>query len=150
LSIREAEFYRVPLFGPLNIVFDQLTPGFARDVATSLTSHYRINRGTLHIENLKLESTLTLIDAQGTIDLARQYASLTAKAKLRGIAGIATFLVSSLLEMRGEGPVDDVRWKLDHLPGDGRLMEDAADVLKGTGGAVKDILKLPGKLLPRK
>ncbi|MES2661273.1 MAG: hypothetical protein V4689_21820 [Verrucomicrobiota bacterium] len=150
LSIREAEFYRVPLLGPLNIVFGQLAPGFARDVATSLTSRHRVAGGTLFIEEMAMESTLTRVDAQGSIDLARQYAKLTAKAKLRGIPGLATFLLSSLLEMEGEGPVTDVRWKLDHLPGDGGVIDGAGGVLKDAGKAAKDILSLPGKLLPRK
>ena len=87
LSIHEAEFFRIPLLGPLHLVFDKLTPGFGKDVASTMTANHRMTGGTLHIENLKLESKLTRIEANGSIDLNRQYAHLTAKAKLQGNRG---------------------------------------------------------------
>lgn len=149
LAIREAEFYRIPLLGPMSLIFGQLAPGFGRDVATSLTSHHRVSGGKLYIENMDVQSTLTHVEAKGMIDLNRQYAHLTAKAKLRGIAGLATALMSEFLEMKGEGPVDDVRWKLDHLPGS-RVLEGTGTMLEKTGKAAKDIFNFPGKLLPRK
>lgn len=175
LSIREAAFYRIPLLGPLHVVFDKLTPGFGRDVASTMTARNRMAGGILHIENLKLDSKLTRIEANGSIDLTRQYAHLTAKAKLQGIAGLATALLSALLKVEGEGPVHDVRWKLDKVPGidmigdaagvvgktGGMVIDEAAsvvkkttgtaaDAVKGTGNAVKGLFKLPGKLLPGK
>lgn len=164
VTIHEAEFYRVPLLGPLHLVFDQLTPGFGRDVASTMTSNYRMGGGTLQIENMRLESKLTRIEANGSIDLSRQYARLTAKAKLQGIVGLATSVLSALLEVEGEGPVSEVRWKLKNVPGAG-LVGGAADVvgktggmvIEGAGGAVKEtgkaakgLLKLPGKLFQGK
>jgi len=175
LGIHNAEFYRIPLLGPLHIVFDRLTPGFAKDVASTLSADHQIGGGTLHIDNLKLESKLTRIEARGSVDLNRKYAHLTAKAKLQGIAGLATAILSALLEAEGEGPVTDVHWKLKNVPGIGMVGEAAtvvektgAAVINGAGGAVKDVgrgavdvgkdvgkaakglLKIPGKLLPGK
>jgi hypothetical protein len=162
LSIHEAEFYRIPLLGPLHVVFDKLTPGFARDVASTLTTTHRISGGALQIQNLKVDSKLTRIEGNGSIDLNRQYADFTAKAKLQGIAGLATGLLSALLEVQGEGPVSDVHWKLKNVPGakaigeaaglvgktGGAVIEGAGDAVKGAGKAAKGLLKIPGKLLP--
>lgn len=164
LGIHDAEFYRIPLLGPLHIVFDKLTPGFAKDVASTLSADHRIGGGTLHIDNLKLESKLTRIEAKGSVDLDRQYAHVTAKAKLQGIAGLATAILSALLEVEGEGPVSDVEWKLKNVPGigmigeaasavgktGGAVIDGAGDAVKGAGKAAKGLLKIPGKLLPGK
>lgn len=173
LSIREAEFYRIPLLGPLHLVFDQLTPGFGKDVASTMTANHQMAGGILRIEDLKLDSKLTRIEASGSVDMARQYAHLTAKARLQGIAGLATALLSALLELEGEGPVNNVRWKLKNIPGLATLedatriigatggavingtgaavkktTETATDAVKGTGKTLKEVLKIPGKLLP--
>lgn len=173
LEIREAEFYRIPLLGPLHLVFDQLAPGFGKDVASSLAANHRLEGGVLRVEDLRLDSKFTRVEAAGTVDLARQFAHLNAKTKLQGIAGLATALLSALLEVEGQGPVSDVRWKLKNVPGigaigdaakvvgktGGEIMDGAGKVVKdGTGAAVdaaketgkkaKDLLKLPGKLLP--
>lgn len=163
LAIHQAEFFRIPLLGPLHLVFDKLAPGFGKDVASSLTANHRLEGGQLKIENLKLESKLTRIEADGTVDLMRQHAHLTAKAKLQGIVGLATNLLSALLEVEGEGPVSDVHWKLKNLPGTevigaaadvvgkagGAVIQGAGGAVKETGKAAKGLLKIPGKLLGR-
>lgn len=173
LEVRDAEFYRIPLLGPLHLVFDQLAPGFGKDVASSLAANHRMEGGILRVEDLRLDSKFTRVEAAGAVDLDRQHAHLTAKAKLQGIAGLATALLSALLEVEGEGPVSDVRWKLKNVPGmgaigdaakvvgktgaevmdgAGKVMKDgtgaAVDAAKETGRKAKDLLKLPGKLLP--
>jgi hypothetical protein len=175
VSIQRAEFYRVPLLGPLHLLFDQLTPGFGRDVATSLTASHSMSNGILHIRNLKLDSKFTRIDANGTLNLTTHYAHLTARGKLQGIAGLATALLTAMLEMEGEGPLSNVHWKLKSVPagvlvrgavdvvgktggvvldGTGKVLDVTGDAAKGTiketGKAVKGILKLPGRLLPKR
>ena len=173
LSIQRAEFYRVPLFGPLHLVFDKLAPGFGRDVASSLTASHSLGRGILSIRNLELDSKYTRVQANGTVNLQSNYAHLTAKAKLQGIVGLATSILSALLEVEGEGPVSDVKWGLKNMPV-GDLVQGATEVVgktgeavvggtetaikmttdaaagtvKGAGKAVKGMLKLPGKLIP--
>jgi hypothetical protein len=173
VSIRQAEFYRVPLLGPLHLVFDRLTPGFGKDVASSLTANHSLRNSVLSIRNLHLDSKFTRVEANGDVDLERNHAHLTAKAKLQGIVGLATALLSALLEVEGDGPPNDVKWTLKNLPA-GALVKGAADIVGKTGGAVidgtgaavratggaaagtvkeagkavKGILKLPGRLLP--
>jgi hypothetical protein len=173
VSIKQAEFYRVPLLGPLHLVFDRITPGFGKDVASSLTADHSLSNGVLSIRNLNLDSKFTRVEANGDVNLERNHAHLTAKAKLQGIVGLATALLSALLEVEGDGPTSDVKWTLKNLPG-GALVKGAADIVGKTGGAVlngtgsavkatgsaaagtvkeagkavKGILKLPGRLLP--
>ncbi len=163
LGIREAEFFRIPLLGPLHLVFDKLAPGFGKDVASTLTANHRLSSGTLHIDSLNLDSKTTRIQGNGSIDLSRQYAHLTAKAKLQGIVGMATGLLSALLEVQGDGPVSDMHWKLKN-PGaavigeaatalektGGLLIEGTGGAMKETGKAAKGLLKIPGSLFPRK
>jgi hypothetical protein len=175
LAIHQAEFYRIPLLGPLHLVFDKLTPGFGRDVASTLTASHRISDNVFFVNDMKLESKFTRIDADGTVNLASQYAKMAANAKLQGIIGLSTALLSALLEVEGEGPVSDVKWKLKNIPGmemiggaakaagqTGEVVLDGAtSVVKGTAGvateavkdtgkAVRGILNLPGKLIPGK
>jgi hypothetical protein len=157
LGISGAEFFRIPLLGPLHLVFDRIAPGFGKDVASSLTSDHSLSDGILGIHNLHLESKLARIDARGTVDLETNHAHLTAKAKMQGLAGTATALLSSLLEVEGSGPVNDMRWRLKNMP-DADIITGAAKTLEKTGGkaikttgkTVKGLLGIPGKLLPKK
>jgi hypothetical protein len=150
LGIEGAEFFRIPLLGPLHLVFDRITPGFGKDVASSLTCRHSLADGILGIRDLHLDSALTRIDANGTVNLETDYANLAAKAKLQGPAGHATALLSSLLEVEGGGPVNDMRWNLKNMP-DAEIVTDAAKAVEKTGGkAVKRLLGVPRKLLPKK
>lgn len=156
LGIDGAEFFRIPLLGPLHLVFDRISPGFGKDVASSLTCNHSLADGVLHIRNLHLDSKMTRIDANGTVNLENNYAELTAKAKLLGAVGQATALLSSLLEVEGSGPVSDMRWGLKNMP-DAEIVTDAAKAVEKTGGkvlktggkAVKGLLGVPRKLLPK-
>lgn len=143
----------MPIVGPLHLVFEKLTPKFNKDEPSTLTVNHRMAGGTLYLDDLKVVSEQARIEAGGTIDLAREYAQLTAKGRLRKIPGLATVLLTSLLEFKGEGPVDDVNWSLKSLPGVdliGKAGEKAAkaatQAAKGAGRAVKGLIKLPGKL----
>lgn len=157
LGISGAEFFRVPLLGPLHLVFDRIAPGFGKDVASSLTCGHSLSDGILRIDNLHLDSRLTRIDARGTINLETNHADLTAKAGLLGLAGQATALLSSMMEVEGSGPVSDMQWGLKNMP-DAEIITGAARTLEKTGGkavkttgkAVKGLLGIPGKLLPKK
>jgi hypothetical protein len=157
LGIAGAEFFRIPLLGPLHLVFDRIAPGFGKDVASSLACDHSLSDGILTISNLYLDSKLTRIDASGTVNLETNRADLTAKARLLGLAGQATAILSSLLEVEGSGPVDDMQWGLKNMP-DAGIITGAAKTLektgekaiKATGKTVKGLWGIPGKLLPKK
>jgi AsmA-like C-terminal region len=160
LELNGAEFFRIPLIGSLYSVFEKLTPSFDRTVSSAMTLDHQIGEGILNINNLKFNSSILKIEAQGNIDLEKQYAHLTAEAKLRGIVGLATALISSLLEVEGEGPVSNVSWKLKYVPGSGivgnavgktggTVIKGADTVVEGADDVVKGIFKFPSRLLKR-
>jgi len=66
-------------------------------------------------------------------------------------------LLTSLFEFKGEGPVDDMHWKLKSIPGVSlvgnavkKTTGTAAEAGKGVGKAVKGLIELPGKVLEDK
>lgn len=170
VSVKNAAFYRVPLLGPLSVVFDKIAPGFARDTASDLDAQFSITRGIVTLHKAALQSKLTEVTAEGKVDLVQQRGDLVGKAKLRGIVGLPTVLLSELLAVEGSGPLNDMRWSLKNAPGMaeitgavGKAGGAVTDVVKDVGGAAgkatgtavkeagkaaKKIFSLPGKLLP--
>jgi len=114
-----------------------------------------------------LQSTVTEIQAEGDLNLLTQRAKLTARAQLRGIAGLPTVLLGQLLTLDGEGPFSDIQWRLRYAPGletvtgvagavgdtvlsvGGAGVDAASGAVKGAGKAAKGILSLPGRLFKK-
>jgi hypothetical protein len=157
LSIGEADFGRVPIVGPLHFVFNILAPRFHTDEPSTMTVNHRMAGSILYLEDLKLVSEHARIQAGGNIDLAREYTQLTARGGLRKLPGLITVLFTWLLEFKGEGPVDNVRWSIKGFPGFHPIVNapkkttrpaDAAE--KEADRAVKGLIELPGKVLEEK
>src|SRR4029434_4799852 len=143
------------ILGPLHTVFDMLAPGFRKDEPSTMTVNHRMAGGTLFLDDLKLTSQQVRVEAGGKIDLAREYAQFTAKGRLRRLPGLVTVLRTFLLEFKGEGPVDDVRWRLKSIPRFHLFSKIAkrankTEAEKGADRALKGLLELPGNLLPDK
>jgi hypothetical protein len=154
LSIGEADFGRVPVVGPLHFVFNVLAPRFHTDEPSTMTVNHRMAGSILYLEDLKLVSEYARVQADGDIDLAREYTHLTARGGLRKLPGLITVLFTSLLEFKGEGPVDGVRWSIKGFPGFHPVINapnkttrtaDAAE--KEADRAVKGLIELPGKVV---
>ena len=157
LSIGEADFGRVPIVGPLHFVFNILAPRFHTDEPSTMTVNHRMAGSILYLEDLKLVSEHARIQAGGNIDLAREYTQLNARGGLRKLPGLITVLFTWLLEFKGEGPVDNVRWSIKGFPGFHPIVNapkkttrtaDAAE--KEADRAVKGLIELPGKVLEDK
>ena len=157
LSIGEADFGRVPIVGPLHFVFNILAPRFHTDEPSTMTVNHRMAGSILYLEDLKLVSEHARIQAGGNIDLAREYTQLNARGGLRKLPGLITVLFTWLLEFKGEGPVDNVRWSIKGFPGFHPIVNapkkttrtaDAAE--KAADRAVKGLIELPGKVLEDK
>jgi len=157
LSIGEADFGRVPVVGPLHFVFNVLAPRFHTDEPSTMTVNHRMAGSILYLEDLKLVSEHAHVQAGGNIDLAREYTQLNARGGLRKLPGLITVLFTSLLEFKGEGPVDNVRWSIKGFPGFHPIVNapkkttrtaDAAE--KEADRAVKGLIELPGKVLEDK
>ena len=157
LSIGEADFGRVPVVGPLHFVFNILAPRFHTDEPSTMTVNHRMAGSLLYLEDLKLVSEHAHVQAGGNIDLAREYTQLNARGGLRKLPGLITVLFTWLLEFKGEGPVDNVRWSIKGFPGFHPIVNapkkttrtaDAAE--KEADRAVKGLIELPGKVLEDK
>ena len=75
---------------------------------------YALCGGILTLSGLKLDIAVTQVQAEGDINLVTQQAKLTARAKLRGVAGLPTALLGRLLTLAGEGPLSDIQWRRRH------------------------------------
>ena len=157
LSIGEADFGRVPIVGPLHFVFNILAPRFHTDEPSTMTVNHRMAGSLLYLEDLKLVSEHAHVQAGGNIDLARESTQLNARGGLRKLPGLITVLFTWLLEFKGEGPVDNVRWSIKGFPGFHPIVNapkkttrtaDAAE--KEADRAVKGLIELPGKVLEDK
>ena len=157
LSIGEADFGRVPIVGPLHFVFNILAPRFHTDEPSTMTVNHRMAGSILYLEDLKLVSEHAHVQAGGNIDLAHESTQLNARGGLRKLPGLITVLFTSLLEFKGEGPVDNVRWSIKGFPGFHPIVNapkkttrtaDAAE--KEADRAVKGLIELPGKVLEEK
>src|SRR6478672_10732808 len=157
LSIGEADFGRVPMVGPLHFVFNVLAPRFHTDEPSTMTMHHRMAGSLLYLKDLKLVSEHAHVEAGGNIDLARESTQLNARGGLRKLPGLITVLFTSLLEFKGEGPVDNVRWSIKGFPGFHPVVNapkkttrtaDAAE--KEADRAVKGLIELPGNVLEDK
>jgi hypothetical protein len=157
LSIGEADFGRVPMVGPLHFVFNVLAPRFHTDEPSTMTVNHRMAGSLLYLEDLKLVSEHAHVEAGGNIDLAHESTQLNARGGLRKLPGLITVLFTWLLEFKGEGPVDNVRWSIKGFPGFHPIVNapkkttrtaDAAE--KEADRAVKGLIELPGKVLEDK
>ncbi len=135
LEVTNAAFYRLPLLGPLHLIFDRLAPGFAKDTASRLEMQHTIQNGILGVRQARVQSAITEIQVEGDLDLNRQYAKLTARAQLRGIVGLPTVLLGMLLALDGEGPFSNIEWRLRHTPG----LEMVTGVVGAVGGTVLSV-----------
>jgi hypothetical protein len=162
IGVHGAEFFRIPLVGSLSRLLDKLTPGFGRDQTSELEAVHRTREGALYLENLTLDNEQAHIEASGSVDLIKQYAELTAQARLKGIVGLAATPVVGRVDAVGKGPVGQVEWERVRGPSVG-VVGRAANVVTKTGGAVvegtgavvkgarkvvRGVLSIPGKLLP--
>ena len=63
------------------------------------------------------------------------------RANLKGVPGIATQLASRILELHGEGTINDVKWSLAHVPNVPGVAKDLKKVPKAVGHVLEGVLK---------
>jgi hypothetical protein len=111
LHIQDAEFFQLPVLGTFSLLLDKLTPGFGRDQSSHVEAAYRMGDGKLQIEELTLTTHQIHLEAEGSIDLVRQYADVSTWARLKGLAGLVPIV--RRVEAKGRGPLGSVEWKRD-------------------------------------
>lgn len=151
LRITDEGFHRLPMLGPMSVIFLGLAPGFAEETTSRMATDYALSGGILTLSRLKVDSEFTEVQADGDLNLVTQHAKLTARAKLRGIAELPTGLLGRLLTLDGEGPFSDIQWRLRYAFGLEQVTGVAGateSAVKGLGKTAKEILGIPGRLLP--
>jgi len=83
----------------------------------NLTVDFHIDRGDIEVEDLQLTTKGAQLLARGSYNRAENRVHLIGRAKLRGLAGVATGFLSKMLEVEGIGPPDQIEWGLRKLGG---------------------------------
>ncbi len=141
ISVEDGNFYSIPLFGSLLALLTQHSPKFGVDEARDLNCNYALKDEILRSQDLRIESAATKLLAKGQVNLVQQTLDADVRANLRGVPGIATAVLSLIFEVHGEGPLDDVQWKLANNPG---IVRGAAGVAIG---GVKAVVGGTGKVI---
>jgi hypothetical protein len=163
IKVEDGHFYEFPLIGSLRSFLAGKSRHFGFDEAGDLSATMDLNEGVVHSSDLRIESEATMVLVNGNADLLSKEVDLKVRANLKGIAGVATDLVSRALEVHGQGPCDRVKWQLIVVP---EVLGDVTGVTKGVirettgavGEAAKDVGKAgrelfdkrPGFLIPKK
>ena len=67
-------------------------------------------------DDLEIVSKTTRIRARGKIDAVANRSEFDVTANFRGPVGLATSIVAKILEIRGEGPVNNMEYRLRNVP----------------------------------
>ena len=163
ISVEDGDFYEVVFLGSLQAMLTQQSPKFGMDKAHELNCSYTLENGTIRSDDLRLESAATKILAKGHIDMVQETLDADVRANLKGVPGVATDLISRIFTFHGEGPLNDVHWKLKGTPeivrgatdatieGTKKATEGAGKIVDDVGNATKKLLDdRPGFLIPKK
>jgi hypothetical protein len=149
MDVSGGNFYSIPIFGGLRSFLQAKSETFGEDVAGDLGMDFSLKEGVIRSSNLKIESSATLIQVKGQTDHVGKTVNLNLQAKLKGIVGVATGVVSKVMTVHGEGSLDAIHWSLAPLAGfDGSTMEavgegvktaaeKAGSTIQGVGEALK-------------
>lgn len=150
VKVTGGKFYSVPVLGSLRIFLSSKSSQFGEDVAGDLEAHFTVARGMVHSSDLRIESSTTVVTATGWLNFVKDTVAVDVRANLKGVVGVATALVSKILEVRGEGPLDKVHWTLANVP---KVVDGAANVVSegaaAVGEAAKGVGEAAGKILEK-
>lgn len=113
MRVTNESFDKLPLLGPLSLVFAGLAPGLAGNTRSRMETNYALRSGgVLTLSDLKVDSAMTQVQAEGEVNLLTEQAKVTAQARLRGIAALPTALLGRMLTFDGEGTLSNMQWRL--------------------------------------
>ena len=139
VAISDGKFYSVPVLGALRSVLTTKSEEFGRDVANDLQGTLQVKNGVVSSSDLRIESPATTLFCKGEVDFMNKRVNGDVRANLKGIAGVATGIVSWVMTVHGEGPYDNVIWTMASPVADG--VKSAGDVIKGAGDATGKFLE---------
>ena len=105
LELQNSQLYKVPVVGPVQRLLGAAIPVFGAEKKSAVTADFEADSGILMTQNLLVRSDGTKIGVKGHADLTRQVTQFTAQASLDGPLGLATGLISEMIEIEGRGPL---------------------------------------------
>jgi hypothetical protein len=142
LRMVDAPIVKVPLLDQTYALFSIVRLGIKRAGTGSLESTFAVKDGVFTISKFAARSDAVDVTATGTIDLVQRQISAQAQGQLRGIAGLSTSLVTSMLSLKVSGPIGQVRVQPE---------SPVRGVIKGGAKLPLDVIKagvtMPLKLL---
>lgn len=158
VKIEGAKFYEMRYFGSLFAALNTAVPAFGKRKTgegadtQELTGTYQVQDEVIRSDDLVFGGDLSQIVVKGDYNLQENTVNLEGKAELKGLVGLATDLVSNLLELSGVGPLNDIKWELKNLNAVGVIKVGtkgvtgtSIEILKLGGGTAKGAVKITGK-----
>ena len=130
VRLENAPLVKVPLLDQTYALFSVVRLGLKRAGTGNLDSTFAVKDGVFTISKFTARSDAVDVTATGTLDLVQREISAQAKGQLRGVAGLATSPVTSMLNMKVSGPIGQVRVQPE-------------GPVRAVGGVVKGAAKLP-------
>lgn len=121
IKLRDGLLWDVPAFGVLSQVFNNMSPGLGNSRATDASAQFFMTNGVIATDNLKIHTTLMLLQCKGTLDLkGRLDAHFTAEL-LHDVPGFGilltpfTLTVGKLCEFKVTGTWNNPKSRLLYL-----------------------------------
>ena len=114
LTLKNANIYSIPIFGPLSPLLTTVIPGSGRtgySVSREATASLSASEGVVTLESFEAPTTAFRLRASGTVDYINDSLDLRAKMNLRGAPGIILSPLSKLFEFKATGTLNEPGWR---------------------------------------
>lgn len=112
VELLDGQLFEVPVIGAVQRLLGAAIPVFDVENQTTVSGTYVIDSGVLTTSDLLVRGEGTKISVKGQADLSRQLTAFSARANLEGPLGVATGLVSEVIEVEGRGPLKNPQLRL--------------------------------------
>jgi hypothetical protein len=118
MKLVNGDLFSIPLFGPLSPLVEAVLPerGIGYSVASTATATATVRQGVLTTEDFNAMTPAFKMDGRGTIHLPTNGVEFFARFNARGIAEVATVILSYIFEYKCEGTLGKPEWKPLHIP----------------------------------
>jgi len=140
IRIEDGKLYSVPIFGQMKTFLTGVLPTFGKVQKSDLEASFVIRNGVLTSRDLVAASDMTRVEIDGDLNLVEKTADFSALAKVDGVVGVATNVVSRLLELEASGPVEDLDIRLKNKPANmaAGAVKEGVGIARGGVGMAKD------------
>lgn len=150
VDVSDGNFYSVPIFGGLRSFLAGKSKGFGGDVAGDLGMDFSLKEGVIRSSNLDIESITTKIHVEGETDHVGNTVDINLQAGLKGITGVATYVLTKVLTVHGEGSLEAIDWSLKPMAAfNGGPIEALGDGLKKTAEGTQSTIEEVGGVLKK-